>query len=213
MTKAENVVRFYVLCAKLKDIIRTGWKAWNVKRDRLESIAEHIYKVQMLAIAIKYEYQCDIDIEKVVMMLAVHELEEIFIGDITVFEISKEEKKKLGNAAVSNVLGEMLAADKIKALVDEFDAKNTKESVFAYFCDKLECDLQARLYDLEGCVDLNNINDNAATSDPYVKQLMGTGMSFSEMWMTFWQEKAKYDESFMDVSKYAMTHNIFELGE
>lgn len=53
MSKAQNVVRYYVLCNKLKDVIRTGWKNWNVKRERLESVAEHIYGVQMLAIAIQ----------------------------------------------------------------------------------------------------------------------------------------------------------------
>ena len=45
MSKAKNVIRYYVLCNKLKDVIRTGWKDWNVKRDRVESVAEHIYGV------------------------------------------------------------------------------------------------------------------------------------------------------------------------
>lgn len=57
MEKAENVVKYYVLCNKLKDVIRTGWKRWSVKRKRLESVAEHIYGVQMLAIAMHSEYQ------------------------------------------------------------------------------------------------------------------------------------------------------------
>jgi len=34
--KEERVLNYYVLCNKLKDVIRTGWKTWNVKRDRLE---------------------------------------------------------------------------------------------------------------------------------------------------------------------------------
>ena len=72
MTKAENVVKFYVLCNKLKNVIRTGWKDWHVNRDRLESVAEHIYSVQMLAIAMNSEYKYDVDIFKVIMMLAVH---------------------------------------------------------------------------------------------------------------------------------------------
>lgn len=29
----KSVVRYYVLCNKLKDIIRTGWKDWNVKKE------------------------------------------------------------------------------------------------------------------------------------------------------------------------------------
>ena len=69
MSKEENVLRYYVLCNKLKDIVRTGWKDWHVKRERIESIAEHIYGTQMLAIAMKSEYQYDIDIEKVILML------------------------------------------------------------------------------------------------------------------------------------------------
>lgn len=39
------------------------------------------------------EYEYDIDIKKVLFMLAIHELEEIVIGDLTWFQISKEEKK------------------------------------------------------------------------------------------------------------------------
>ena len=51
MGRESNVVNFYVLCNKLKDIVRTGWGIWGVDRFRIESIAEHIYGVQMLAIA------------------------------------------------------------------------------------------------------------------------------------------------------------------
>ena len=75
MGKEENVVRFYVLCNKLKNIIRTGWTDWRVNRDRIESVAEHVYSVQMLALAMKSQYQYDINIEKVIKMLAIHELE------------------------------------------------------------------------------------------------------------------------------------------
>ena len=74
MEKQKNVINYYVLCNKLKNVIRTGWKHWEVKKDRLESVAEHIFGVQMLAIAMKSEYQYDIDIMKVIFMIAIHEL-------------------------------------------------------------------------------------------------------------------------------------------
>ena len=45
MSKEENVLKYYVLCNKLKNVIRTGWLNWNVNRERLESIAEHVYGV------------------------------------------------------------------------------------------------------------------------------------------------------------------------
>ena len=43
MTKEEKVVNYYVLCNKLKNVIRTGWLDWKVKGKRIESVAEHIY--------------------------------------------------------------------------------------------------------------------------------------------------------------------------
>jgi putative hydrolase of HD superfamily len=74
MGKERKVINYYVLCNKLKNLIRTGWKTWHVHRERLESVAEHIFGVQMLAIAMKSEYEYDIDISKVIMMIAIHEL-------------------------------------------------------------------------------------------------------------------------------------------
>jgi len=74
MDKEKKVIDYYVLCNKLKNIIRTGRKDWNVQRERIESVAEHIFGVQMLAIAMKSEYKYDIDIMKVIFMIAIHEL-------------------------------------------------------------------------------------------------------------------------------------------
>lgn len=70
--KAQSVIEFYLLCNKLKKLIRTGWLDWNVKAERLESVAEHIYGVQMLALAMNSQYDYDVDINKVIKMLAVH---------------------------------------------------------------------------------------------------------------------------------------------
>ena len=55
MTKEESVLNYYILCNKLKNVIRTGWKDWTAEGERIKSIAEHIFGVQMLAIAIESE--------------------------------------------------------------------------------------------------------------------------------------------------------------
>ena len=131
------------MATKLKYRIRSGWDidGWNIKASRLESIAEHVYGVQMLAIAMYSEYKYDIDIKKVIFMLAIHELEEILIGDLTLFDISKEEKEKLGHEAIEKILDGLKEKEKIRSLIIEFDERKTKEADFAYHCDKLECDI------------------------------------------------------------------------
>lgn len=211
MEKEENVIKYYVLCNKLKNVIRTGWKDWNVEKKRIESVAEHIFGVQMLAIAMKSEYQYDIDIYKVIYMLAVHELEEIYIGDLTQFELSREEKKKIGHKAVSEILDCLMDKKEIESMILEFDDRKTNEAKFAFQCDKLECDLQCRLYDEENCVDLNNQESNTTFKDPRVQKFLKKGMSWSEMWLKFGQESYDYDKNFTKVSNYVMNHNIKEL--
>ncbi len=211
MTKEQNVIRYYVLCNELKNIIRTGWKDWHVERERIESVAEHIFSTQMLAIAMHSEYQYNIDIFKVIFMLAIHELEEIYIGDLTLFQISSEEKAKLGHLAIAKVLSGLLRKEEIIDLILEFDERKTPEAIFAYQCDKLECDLQSKLYDEESCVDLNNQDNNKALSNPRVLELLHQEGTWSGMWLTFGQERYNYDSNFSSVSNYAKNNNIRRL--
>ena len=208
MQKEKRVAEYYVLCNKLKNVIRTGWKDWNVKKERLESVAEHIYGTQMLAIAMKSEYEYDIDILKVIFMLAVHELEEIYIGDLTLFQISKEEKTKIGHEAVAQILSGLIKGEQIYEVIKEFDERKTKEAIFAYYVDKLECDIQCKLYDEENRVDLSKQQNNKTYNDEDVKRLLKTGKSWSGMWLEFGREKYNYDENFSAVSKYVETHKI-----
>jgi len=210
MSKEQNVINYYVLCNKLKDVIRTGWKDWKVKRERVESIAEHIFGVQMLAIAMKSEYQYDIDIMKVIYMLAIHELGETIIGDLTQFQISKEEKEIMEHRAVHNILSSLIDGEQIEELFLEFDAHETREAMFAYQCDKLECDIQSKLYDQEGCVDLTHQEGNATANNELVKKLLESGQSWSDMWLEYGQRKYPYDENFMSVSHYVKENSIGE---
>lgn len=210
MSKEQDVINYYVLCNKLKNVIRTGWLDWKVQRNRLESIAEHIYGVQMLAIAMKTTYQYDIDIMKVIYMLAIHELGETIIGDLTQFQISKEEKEKMEHEAVHSILSSLIDGDKIEDLFLEFDSHATAEAMFAYQCDKLECDIQCKLYDQEGCVDLKQQEGNATADNELVKKLLENGQSWSDMWLEFGQRKYPYDKNFLAVSEYAKNNYIEE---
>ena len=208
MSKEQNILDFYILCNKLKDVVRTGWRDWSVNRTRIESIAEHIFGVQMLAIAIKSEYQYDIDMMKVIYMLAIHELGETIIGDLTQFQISKEEKEKIEHEAVHKILSSLIDGEKIEKLFLEFDEHKTKEALFAYQCDKLECDIQCKLYDQEDCVDLNNQENNNTVTNKTVKQLLDKGDSWSDMWLEYGQKKYPYDDNFISISNYVKNNYI-----
>ena len=207
--KINNVIKFYNLAATLKDKIRSGWKLWHASKERLESVAEHIYGVQMLAIAINSEYQYNLDIRKVIFMLAIHELGETIIGDLTLFQINKKEKEKIEHEAVHKILNNLLNGNEIEQLFLEFDKQETKEAFFAFQCDKLECDIQCKIYDEQGYVSLNNQNNNETINDPLVKELLkDKNTSWSTMWLKFSQSKYPYDENFKAISNYVLNNKI-----
>lgn len=213
MNKASNVINFYVLCNKLKNLIRTGWVDWNVKSSRVESVAEHVYGVQMLALAMYSEYQYDIDIKKVIYMLAVHELEETIIGDLTYLQISNEDKIKIGHEAIEKILVNLINGDEIKMLIYEFDERKTPEALFAYHCDKLECDLQCKLYDEGDFVDPYDQKESVEHSEEVMKKLKNGTATWSSLWMGNDRKKFLDDVNFLEVLDFAVNNSIQKKDE
>lgn len=211
MNKAENVVKYYVLCNRLKNVVRTGWLNFKLQPERLESVAEHVYGTQMLAIAMKSEYGYDVDIEKVLKMLAVHETEEILIGDLTMFEISREEKEIIGHDAVKKIFDGLIDGEEYERLIEEFDARETSEAKFAYFCDKLEADLQARVYDLSGSASAETMNEGEKYFVKFSKDV--SKLSWGQKWMKSGQERYCFDDNFYAVSEFALCNNVLETTE
>lgn len=208
MKKAYNVTKFYVLTNCLKNLIRTGWKDWNVRAERIESVAEHVYGVQMLALAMYSEYQYDIDLAKVMYMLAIHELEEVIIGDLTFRQVSVEDKTRMGHEAIEKILGGLLNGNEIKKIIWEFDEGKTREAKFAYHCDKLECDLQCKLYDEAGYVDPHDQKENIEHSPEVMAKIMSGELTWSYCWMSNDRKKFVDDDSFMEVLDYAIDNKI-----
>lgn len=174
--KIQNLLQFYLLATELKDKIRSGWKIWGVDKERIESVAEHIYGTCILAIAIDSEFELDVDLNKVIMMLVLHELEEIKIGDLTPFDnITKEERRRTGKKAVEDVLGSLSKKVKYIELIEEFEEMKTKESLFAKMCDKLEADIQCKKYCEEHRMELFKKEHEHLLKDYRIEKLVNEG--------------------------------------
>lgn len=206
--KIKDIMSFYALCSKLKDTIRKGPLTWNANRKRIESVAEHIYGVQMLAISIYYQFNYKLDLNKVIYMLAIHELEEIEIGDLAFYETTKEDKLEKGKDATDLILKDLVGKEEISKLLDEYNERKTEEAIFAYHCDKLECDVQMKLYDQEGCFDLNNQPNNPIIDLPSVKKVLDSENSISNAWIEFDRSKFEDDPVFIEIINWLKDNNI-----
>lgn len=200
------------MCTELKDKIRSGWKIWHIERERAESIAEHIYGTCILAIAIDSEFDLKINLEKVVMMIVLHEIEEIEIGDLTPFdEITKEEKRKIGKKAVENILKNLNKKIKYIELIEEFEKMETKESIFAKMCDKLEADIQCKIYTEEKSLDINKKENEKLLKHKSVEELYQNGAkTIAELFIES-DRSMLADTVFEKIADFIKENNILEL--
>ena len=205
----QNVISFYTLTNRLKDIKREGERIWKVKKKKYGSIAEHTYSVQMLELFVYLTYNQDVDIKKIISETSVHELGEIINGDISSLLKTKEDCNDEFVAAKS-VTDILTNGDILLDRLREFNERNTKESIYAKYCDKLAPDIISKIYDAENRIDLNNQEGNPLLENPIVKRYLEMKESFSTMWILYGQEVYKYPEPFSSISNYALNNNINE---
>ena len=82
MNNLYNTVHFIKVIEKLKSITR-----FNKTRDgRFENSAEHSWQSAIASIVLQDYYPEKLNIEKVIFMLLIHDLGEIYAGDTWVFD-------------------------------------------------------------------------------------------------------------------------------
>lgn len=190
----NNIIDFYMFTNILKNKLRTGWVEIEISKERKESIAEHIYGTLMLAIAIDSEYKLDIDMLKVLKMLSLHELEEILMPDYTIrSNITIEEKRKKGSICVEKIVSGLLKKDEIINLLDEFNERKSKEAKFCYMIDKIECDFQAKLYDLEGVMDFEKSKEDLEYYGDRKDEINNNSKCASDFWIEY--DRVRYQDN------------------
>jgi 5'-deoxynucleotidase YfbR-like HD superfamily hydrolase len=206
---SKSVYESYLLFSTLSNTIRSGWKLWKVSKRRLESILEHTQKACILAITMYSEYKYDINISKVILMLVLHESEEIFIGDITPYSgVEREEKIRLGHEAIVKVFGKLVRGVEFIALIKEFDARETTEAKFAYMCDKLDADIQAKIYDDAGEGGILQKAAPELQNDRELQEMSQHGAEqMHQYFFRYSERRGFYDENFAEVAKEFSANN------
>lgn len=209
----RSAMRFYLLATKLKYKIRSGWDKshWNVNSERLESVAEHVYGTCVLAISLNSEFELNMDMEKILKMLTIHEIGEVMIGDITPYDnVTEEEKAEMEHAAMKNVIGDLVNKDELYKLLIEFDEHQSKEAKFAYLCDKMEADIQAKIYQDMGCQhDLDDQGGNVVMGYSSIIKIIEDGAQTAfDVW--YESDKAKFsgEPVFEETLSYIKKNNI-----
>ncbi len=114
----------------------------TTSKRRVESVAEHSWRVSLMASLLRSEFP-DADIDRVVDMCLIHDLGECFTGDIPTF--SKTEADRITEDSLLSSWIETLpdeVSEHLKSLYDEMEALETVEAKLYKALDKLEALIQ-----------------------------------------------------------------------
>ncbi len=165
-----DILNFLHESEGLKRELRHSW----LSDGRRESVAEHTWRMALMAIVLHKEVDPNIDIGHILKMIIVHDLGEVYAGDYQVYgKKVPENKHELEETALSKLLQKLptYSQEEIMNLWNEFEQRETPEAKFAVALDKLEVLIQHNEADLstylegEGKYNLTYADDKVAYSE------------------------------------------------
>ena len=124
---------------KQKEVMR-----WNVERDepyKTESVAEHIYGLQVLAnyFLVLEDREQKLNVRKIMNMILWHDADEIETGDILTHKKTSKDRDA-ANVALLEFQKKIptLLSGEINVLMREYAEQKTRESKFVRALDKIE---------------------------------------------------------------------------
>lgn len=222
--KYINILKFYYYNQTLKSKVRSGWNEehWNIEseNERIEMISDHIIGAVGLAFAFGSEFKYEIDINKVLKTLMIHEIGEAIIGDVTPFDnVSPEQKHEIEHMAMKQVLGNLNKCDELYQSLLDFDACINPIDKFSHYCDKLEADLQSKVYQEKGFHhSLDNQSNNIVMKSRIVQTMITSGLATTPFDIWFLYDKGIYEfdidmQEFFSTLKCAKDNELLNLNK
>lgn len=131
-------IQFIIELDKMKSILR---QTTLMDGSRRENDAEHSWHIAVMAMVLSEYANEKIDVCKVIKMLLVHDLVEIYAGDTFCYDKEANESKEERELKAADRLFGILDEDKgkeLRALWEEFEEMKTNEAIFAAAMDRIQ---------------------------------------------------------------------------
>ena len=132
----QKLIEFLGVLEKLKSNTRHSWTSSG----RQESVAEHSWRLAVMALLMKDEFP-DVDMQKVLTMCLIHDWGEALTGDIPVF-LKTSEDEDTEEDAVGVLLAMLPQQVEYAALFEEMKQRKTAEAKLWRTLDMLEVVIQ-----------------------------------------------------------------------
>jgi putative hydrolases of HD superfamily len=168
---AAGLARFIHRIGRLKSVARAGWLDRGVPREMAESVADHSYRVAMMAWLASPAVD-GLDRDRIIKLALLHDLAEAVTGDLTphdpaelegldaasrreklnlrqtMSEERRQAKRIAENQAISDLIADLGPEQRaeLAALWQELEERTSPEAQFVKQIDILETYLQSREY-------------------------------------------------------------------
>lgn len=135
--KLRRQLEFIITCDELKQIFR---RTVLTDASRRENDAEHSWHLALCAMVLEEYAPVPLDMQKVLRLVTVHDLIEIYAGDTFAYDTAGNATKALREAVAAEKLFSVLGrqGDEFRSLWEEFEAKQTPEAQYAAAMDRLQ---------------------------------------------------------------------------
>jgi putative hydrolase of HD superfamily len=139
MNRIEQQMHFLLEVDQLKEVRR---QTLTTRGRRREGDAEHCWHVALMAVILaEHANGASLDLLRVVKMLLIHDLVEIDAGDTFAYDAAgaatQHERESAAAARIFPLLS-LDQASELRALWDEFEARETPEAKFAAALDRVQ---------------------------------------------------------------------------
>jgi putative hydrolase of HD superfamily len=141
-SRFEQQIRFIVEIDRLKSVLR---RTLLTDGSRRENSAEHSWHVALMASILSEHAQPEVDVQRVIEMLLVHDLVEIDAGDTFAYDAAGNADRAARERAAADRLFQLLPPDqnhRFRQLWEEFEEGRTPESRYAIALDRMQPLLQ-----------------------------------------------------------------------
>ncbi|MBR3767992.1 MAG: HD domain-containing protein [Clostridia bacterium] len=143
--KPKELLSVLSVAGSLKSVTRHC----DLSDDRKESVAEHSWRLALLALLLEDEFS-DTDINKVIRMCLIHDLGEAFTGDIATFKKTGADSLREKELYLNWVNGfPEYQRHEFLSLINEMEEMKTKEAKLYKALDKLEAVIQHNESDIK----------------------------------------------------------------
>lgn len=136
--RLDAQIAFLSEADKLKNVLRASRLLDN---SRVENSAEHSWHAMLYALVLSDQAGPDVDVQRVLKMLLLHDLVEIDAGDNPIHGTVDHAAQDAAEQAAADRLFGLLPPDQaqeFRALWDEFEAAQTPDAIFGKSIDRFQ---------------------------------------------------------------------------